>query len=169
MGARMISIFQFLFRRRETEQALARELRYHVDRQIELNLARGMGPEEARREAVLSVGGVEALKDDCRDARSGRFLETLWQDLRYGTRVLLKNRAFSLAAILTLALGIGANTAIFSLVYGVLLRPLPYQDGSQLGGLPQLNTKAAKANFPFSVKDLNDYGHRITLSKALWN
>ena len=160
MGARLISIFRFLFRREETERGLDWELRYHVDRQTELNLARGMGAEEARREAVLSVGGVEALKDDCRDARSGRFLETLWQDLRYGTRVLLKNRAFSLAAILTLALGIGANTAIFSLVYGVLLRPLPYQDGSQLVVLHQLNTKAANANFPFSVKDLNDYGQQ---------
>src|SRR3984957_682260 len=157
MGARMISVFQFLFRRRETEQALARELRYHVDRQIELNLARGMGPEEARREAVLSVGGVEALKDDCRDARSGRFLETLWQDVRYGSRGVSKNRAFALAAILTLALGIGANTAIFSLVYGVLLRPLPYQDGGQLVVLHQMNTKAAVPNIPFSVKELTDY------------
>ena len=81
---------------------------------------------------MLSVGGVEALKDDCRDARSGRFLETLWQDLRYGTRGLLKNRAFSLAAILTLALGIGANTAIFTLVNAVLLKDLPVVDPQSL-------------------------------------
>jgi putative ABC transport system permease protein len=86
------------------------------------------------------------------------FLETLWQDVRYGLRVLGKNAAFSLTAILTLALGIGANTAIFSLVYGVLLRPLPYKDGGQLVVLHQLNTKAAAPNIAFSVKELTDYG-----------
>jgi putative ABC transport system permease protein len=160
MGARLISIVRFLFRRRKVEHDLDVELRYHVDRQTELNLSRGMEPEAARREARLSVGGVEALKDECREARTGRFIETLWQDVRYGMRVLRKNPAFSLAAILTLALGIGANTAIFSLVYGVLLRPLPYKDGGQLVVLHQLNTKAATPNVPFSVKELSDYGQQ---------
>src|SRR5580700_1276693 len=160
MKARLISIVRFLFGRRKAEQELDAELRYHVDRQTELNLSRGMRPDAARRQAILSVGGVEALKDDCREARTGRFIETLWQDVRYGMRVLRKNPAFSLAAILTLALGIGANTAIFSLVYGVLLRPLPYQDGGQLVVLHQLNTKVPVPNVRFSVKELNDYGHQ---------
>jgi predicted permease len=160
MGARLISITRFLFRRQKVEQDLDAELRYHVDRQTELNVARGMTPEAARREAVLSVGAVEALKDDCRDARTGRFFESLWQDVRYGMRVLLKNPAFSLAAILTLALGIGANTAIFSLVYGVLLRPLPYQNGSDLVVLHQMNTKSPTPNVAFSVKELNDYSQQ---------
>jgi len=160
MKARLISIVRFLFGRRKVEQELDAELRYHVDRQTELNLSRGMRPDEARRQAILSVGGVEALKDDCREARTGRFIETLWQDVRYGMRVLRKNPAFSLAAILTLALGIGANTAIFSLVYGVLLRPLPYQDGGQLVVLHQLNTKVPVPKVRFSVRELNDYGHQ---------
>jgi putative ABC transport system permease protein len=153
----MRSIFRFLFQRQAVESELDSELRYHVDRQTELNLSRGMRPEEARRAALLSVGPVEALKDDCRDARAGRFVETLLQDVRYGLRILRKNPGFSLAAILTLALGIGANAAIFSLVYGVLLRPLPYQDGGQLVVLHQQNTKAATPEIPFSVKELTDY------------
>jgi predicted permease len=160
MKAKLISIVRFLFRRQQVERDLDLELRDHVDRQTELNVARGMSPGEARREAILSVGSVEALKDECREARTGRVIETVWQDVRYGTRILLKNPAFSLAAILTLAMGIGANTAIFSLVYGVLLRPLPYQDGGQLVVLHQLNTKAANPNIPFSVKELSDYGQQ---------
>jgi putative ABC transport system permease protein len=160
MGSRLKSIARFLFRRKDVEQDLDIELRYHMDRQTELNVARGMAPEEARREAILSVGAMEPLKDECRDARTGRFVETLWQDVRYGMRVLRKNPAFSLAAILTLALGIGANTAIFSLVYGVFLRPLPYQNGGELVVLHQLNTKATIPNVPFSAKELADYGEQ---------
>ncbi len=157
---RLRSILRYIFRRPTVEREIDMELQYHVDRQTELNIARGMRPEDARREAILSVGGVEGLKDECREQRTGRFLETLWQDVRYGARVLRKNPAFSLAAIVTLALGIGANTAIFSLVYGVLLRPLPYQDGGQLVVLHQLNTKAGAPHIPFSVKELTDYGEQ---------
>jgi predicted permease len=160
MRTRLISIVRFLFRRERVEHDLDAELRYHLDRQTELNIARGLPPEEARREAILSVGGAETLKDECREARTGRFIETLFQDVRYGIRILRKNPAFSLAAILTLALGIGANTAIFSLVYGVLLRPLPYQNGGDLVVLHQLNTKATAPNIPFSVKELEDYGQQ---------
>jgi putative ABC transport system permease protein len=156
MMSRLNSILRFLFRREQVERDIDQELRYHVDRQTEVNTARGMNPEEARRQAILSVGAIGPLKDECREARSGHFFETLWRDITYGMRVLRKNPGFSLVAILTLALGIGANTAIFSLVYGVLLRPLPYHNGGELVVLHQQRTKAAAPNIRFSVKELED-------------
>jgi putative ABC transport system permease protein len=157
---RLSSIFRFLFRRGRFEGELAAELREHYERQAEQNMARGMSRTEAVRQAAILVGGAEQLKDDCRDARLGRWIETLLQDVRYGLRVLARNPGFSLAAILTLALGIGANTAIFSLVYGVLLRPLPYLHGEQLVVLHQDASKANVLDFPFSVKELSDYSSR---------
>src|SRR5581483_5031783 len=111
---------------------------------------------EAHRQAVISVGGVEPTKELCRDARAGRTVEAFLQDARYGLRVLFKNPGFSSAAILTLALGIGANTAIFSVVYGILLRPLPYHDGSQLVVLHQRLRGAHVEDTFFSVKELQD-------------
>ncbi|MGA2113263.1 MAG: ABC transporter permease [Bryobacteraceae bacterium] len=165
MGRRILAIFRFLANRANDERDLARELEYHLDRQTELNLGRGMDPGEARRRAVLSLGGIEPRKEDCRDARAGRIVEALLQDIRYGARVLIFHPGFSAAAILTLALGIGATTAIFSVVYGVLLRPLPYRDGGQLVVLHQQLRQAHIDDMPFSVKELQDYrgrNHTVT-------
>jgi hypothetical protein len=83
MTRRLLSIFRFLFRRPEVERELDGELRYHIDRLTEQNIARGMPPAEARRQAAIAVGGLEPIKDDCRDARLGRIVETFWQDVRY--------------------------------------------------------------------------------------
>jgi predicted permease len=158
------SILRFLFRRPQVERELDAELQYHVDRQTELNVERGMAPAEARRNALMAVGGIEPLKDECREARVGRALETLGQDIRYGVRVLRKNPGYSSAIILTLALGIGANTAIFSLIYGVFLRPLPYRDGGQLVVLHQNTNQARQSDIGFSpleVADCAEHNHTL--------
>jgi len=164
MASQWKSVFRFLFRRPEIERELNAELQYHVDRQTELNLLRGMSAADARREAVLSVGGIEPLKEDCRDARLGRAIETLAQDVRYGTRVLAKNPGYACAVIATLALGIGANTAIFSLIYGVFLRPLPYRDGSRLVVLHH-NVRQSNQNdigfSPLEVADYTEHSHTL--------
>jgi putative ABC transport system permease protein len=134
---------------------MERELRFHLDEAATGFMRAGMTREAAYRAAEQRLGRREFIKDECRDTRKGQLIETTLQDLRYGIRVLAKNPGFTLAAVLTLAAGIGANTAIFSVVYGVLLRPLPYAQGSDLVVLHQ---KTATADdLRFSVPEINDY------------
>jgi predicted permease len=141
-----------LLRKSQVEQELDEELRYHLERQIEQNVRLGMSPEEARYAALRSFGGVEQAKELSRDARGLRWLADLWQDLRYGARMLLKKPGFSLIVIITLALGIGVNTAIFSVVYSVLLRPLPYEAPEKLAAVysmyPQKNFFRSQVSAP---------------------
>ncbi|MBI3426586.1 MAG: ABC transporter permease [Acidobacteria bacterium] len=136
---------------------MEREMRFHLERETEENMRRGMPPTSARRAALLSFGGVERFKEECRDVQRPRRLETFWQDVQYGVRMLRKYPSFTLLAVLTLALGIGVNTSIFSVVYGVLLRPLPYRNGHELVVLRQQAPLAGADNLGFSVKEIEDY------------
>src|SRR5215470_6167812 len=136
-----------LFRKQQLDRELDAELASHCDLHAADNLRAGMSPSEARRQALLKLGGIEQTKENYRDARGFPFLDSVLQDLRFAIRTLRRSPAFTSVAILTLALGIGANTAIFSVFYGVLLRPLPYPHPEQIVHLLEMNARGGQMAF----------------------
>jgi predicted permease len=139
---------------KKRERQLDAELQFHIDRQVADNLRAGMSPEEARRNANLKFGGLEQLKEDCRDVRRTRWLETVVQDVRFALRLLRRSPGFSLVAVACLALGIGANAAIFSVMDALMLRLLPVEHPEQLVLFGEGHAVGVNDGFPGNSPDL---------------
>jgi len=154
MPKRILSLFRNLFRKPAVEQALDEELRSTLEALTQEKMEQGHSQSVARREALIEIGGIEQVKEGVRVVRAGHFVEGIARDIRYGLRHLRRNRSFTAVAALTLALGIGGTTAIFSVVNGVILQPLPYSHpgrlvevGLDLPGINQFNWPLSPAEY----------------------
>ena len=154
-----------LFQRSVVEQELSDELRFHFEHEVEKYRKAGMSEEEARRHARFAFGGQEQIKEDCREARGTSLVESAMQDVRYAARQLWANPTFAAVIILTLALSIGANSAIFSVIDSVLIKPLPYPHANRIVRLFLSNAEYPR--FPLNPFDFRDYRTRSKSFEAL--
>src|ERR1700759_3687271 len=129
---RLFSLWRNLFHKNRVEDELTEEVHGYLEMLIEAKLSAGLAPAEARRAALIEMGGAEQIKESVRDIRMGHFLEMTAQDLRYGARMLFKHKGITAIAALSLALGVGANTALFSVLDAMLLKQLPVKEPGQL-------------------------------------
>src|SRR5262245_11912333 len=143
--------FGGLFNQQRKDRELDNKIESHLQIHIDDNLRSGMTPEVARRDARIKLGGVESAKGAYRDPRHLPMLETLWQDVRYGARILRKNPGFTAIAVFTLALGIGASTSIFTVINTLLLRSLPVKDPAELVALAVVGRDRPNYNFSFPL------------------
>ncbi|MGA3186905.1 MAG: ABC transporter permease [Bryobacteraceae bacterium] len=147
-----------LFGRTRVESELDRELSFHLDHLTQENRAHGMSADDARAAAKRSLGGYTQIQEECRDMRRTNYIETIWNDLRYAVRTLARTPGFTIVIVLTLALSIGANSAIFSVIQGVLLRPLPYPHPDRLVRI-YFNSDT-QPKFPLNPYDFRDFRQR---------
>jgi predicted permease len=157
-----------LLQKEELDQHLSDELAFHLEKQIELNVASGMTPEEARFAALRKFGGVEQVKEECRDMRQVNFIEDLIQDIRFSLRMLAKNPGFTIIGVLILSLGMCASLAIFAFVDAALIKPLPYRNPNRLVGVTE-----SEALFPrayLSYPDFRDWKklNKVFSSMEVW-
>lgn len=144
--------------RSSVERELDRELAFHLDQQVEENIALGMPPADAYAAVKRSMGGLSQIQEECRDMRRTNQMETIWNDLKYAVRTLGRTPGFTIIIVLTLALSIGANSAIFSVIQGVLLRPLPYAKPDRLVRIYFQSDSQPK--FPLNPNDFRDFRER---------
>ena len=159
-----------LFRKETLDREMSEEMRLHLELQTEKNIAAGMNPDEARYLARRQFGGVEQIKERARDQRGWMWLEHLWRDLRFSSRSLRRSPAFSAAVVATLALCIGANTSIISVLYGLVLKPLPFRNADQIVDIYNMRPKAGQMHQSVSVAQYLDYNANADLFEgfALW-
>ena len=156
-----------LFHKRALDAQLDSELRFHIEKLVNDYMAQGLAREEARRQAVLEFGGREQIKEELRDVHRFSFVETMMANLKSAFRFIRKSPSFSLAVILTLALGIGANSAVFSAIDAILLRPLPFPNGDQLMELRQYNPKTKSPRTRLAPVRLEDWNRMNSTFQAI--